>query len=259
MYRARPEHGIAWVTGASAGIGRAVALELTRRGWRVVATARRIDLLESLAAEARANGGEIVARPGDVTDRESMRSLVAEVEREFGPVALAMLNAGGFFKDPRGEFVGENFRDTLRLNIDGTINCLEPALPPMTARGRGQIAVVSSVAGYGGLPTAASYCLSKAGLIAMCEALKPSLDRAGVTLQIVCPGYVRTPLSDQVTGPKPFLIEVDDAARRICDGFERGGFEIAFPRRLAWMLKALHRLPYPVLFRLTAFGAGRYD
>ncbi len=257
MYRAAPRDGIAWITGASSGIGRAVALELVRRGWRVAATARNVEQLDSLKAEAAALGGEVFVRPGDITDRTGMAALIAEIQREDGPVALAMLNAGGFFPNEKGEFIGDNFRHTMALNADGTLNCLEPLLPAMKGRGRGQIAVVSSVAGYAGLPTAASYCMAKSGLIALCESLRMSLARLGITIQIICPGYVRTPLSDRASGPKPFLVEVDDAARRICRGFECGGFEIAFPRRMVWLLKAARLLPYPLFFRLQSLGSRR--
>ena len=259
MYRASPKDGIAWVTGASTGIGRAVALELVRRGWRVAVSARSADLLRSLAEEAKALGGVVDVYPGDVTDRAAMASLVADIEAKSGAISLALLNAGGFFPDARGEFVGENFRATMRLNSDGALNCLEPVLPPMQARKRGQIVVVSSVAGYGGLPTAASYCMAKAGVIAMCESLKILLERAGISIQVVCPGYVKTPLSDKAKGPKPFMIPVDDAARRMCDGFERGGFEISFPKRLAWFLKIMNRLPYPAYFWLQSLGVSRFS
>jgi len=258
MSRAKPEDGIAWITGASAGIGRAVALELVKRGWRVAATARNVDLLESLAKEAEALGGKVFVRPRDVVDRGRMAALLSEIEAQDGPIALAMLNAGGFFESPKGELIGENFRKTLALNIDGTLNSLEPLLPLMQGRGRGQIAVVSSVAAYGGLPLAASYCMAKSGLTAMCESLKMSLDRQGVTLQVISPGFVRTELALRAPGPKPFMIEVDEAARRICDGFQRGGFEIAFPRRMVWMLKALGWLPYWLYFWVLSTGAQRY-
>ncbi len=258
MYRASPKDGVAWITGASAGIGRAVALELVCRGWRVVATARSEDRLGSLAAEAAALGGNVMVRPGDVTDRPGMAALVAKIESEDGPIALAMLNAGGFFPDSKGEFIGKNFRKTLELNCDGTINCLEFLLPAMLGRRRGQIGVVASVAGYRGLPTVASYCMAKAGLIAMCESLKMSLDTLGVTIQMICPGFVRTELALRAPGPKPFMIEVDDAARRICDGFERGGFEIAFPRRMVWGLKLAGLLPHWLYFAILSRASRQY-
>ncbi len=258
MHRAKPSDGIAWVTGASSGIGRAAALELARRGWRVALTARRVAELDALAAEIVALGGSAGVYPGDVTDRAAMAALAARIEVEHGAIALALLNAGGNFPSPRGEFVGENFRRTVALNADGVLNCLEPLLPRMSARRAGQVAVVASVAGYGGLPTAASYCMAKAGVVAMCEALKFDLDRVGVTIQVVCPGYVRTPLTDAQRQPTPFRIEADDAARRICDGLARGGFEIAFPWPMVWIIKVLQALPYPLFFRLMARGSRRY-
>jgi len=203
-------------------------------------------------------GGAVFVRPGDVTDRAAMAALVAEIEAQDGPIALAMLNAGGNFPEPKGELLGENFRKTLALNSDGTLNTLEPLLPAMRSRGRGQIAVMASVAAYAGLPSAASYCMAKAGLVAMCEGLKFSLDPLGIALQIICPGFVRTELALRALGPKPFMIEVDDAARRICDAFARGGFEIAFPRRMVWGMKFLASLPYWLYFPLLGRGSRGY-
>jgi NAD(P)-dependent dehydrogenase (short-subunit alcohol dehydrogenase family) len=255
MYRAAPKDGIAWVTGASSGIGRASALELARRGWRVVATARRAEQLDELAREAAAAGLRIDAYSGDVTDRSAMSDIATRIEREAGPVALAFLNVGAAFPHDRGDWIGESFRRTMATNFDGALNCLGPLIPAMRTRGRGQIALMASVAGYGGLPGAAAYCASKAALIAMSESLKFSLERAGITMQIVCPGFVRTSMTERGDFPTPFLIECDDAARRICDGFERGGFEIAFPRRMVWPLKAINLLPYPAYFWL--FGRAK--
>ena len=122
---------------------------------------------------------------------------------------------------------------------------------------QGQVAVNASVAGYGGLPTSAAYGATKAALINMTESLKFGIDREGITMQVVMPGFVGTPLTDKNEFPMPFLIPAEDAARRICDGFERAGFEIAFPRRMAWLLKAINLLPYalyfPVVARFTGF------
>jgi NAD(P)-dependent dehydrogenase (short-subunit alcohol dehydrogenase family) len=251
FYRARPRDGIAWVTGASSGIGRAVALELVRRGYRVAVTARRVGELESLAA---ASGGRIDAFPGDVTDRAGMDLQVRKIEAESGPIALAFLNVGAFFPDASGDWAGDGLRRTLTVNFDGTINCFGPLIPIMKARGRGQIAVMASIAGYGGLPRAAGYCASKAALISLCESFRLPLERAGITMQVVCPGFVRTPLTGGSRFPMPFIIEVDEAARRICDGLETKGFEIAFPRRMAWLMKAFNMLPYPLYFGILRRG-----
>ncbi len=255
MYRARPDHGLAWITGASSGIGRATALELARRGYRVAATARRVEELSELSREAAGMGLRIDAFPGDVTDREGMAALVARIEAGAGPVALAMLNVGTFFRDRPGDWCGEDFRRTMSVNFDGALNGFAPLVPRMTARGRGQIAVMASVAGYGGLPGAAAYCASKSALIVACASMRPQLAREGVAIQVICPGFVRTPLTDHNDFPMPFMIGVEDAARRICDGFEREGFEIAFPRRMTWLLKAINLLPWRAYFALTGLAA----
>ena len=255
-YRAKPADGVAWVTGASSGIGRGVALELARRGYKVAASARRAGELEALAAQVVRHAGSVVAFPGDVTDRAGMQALVADIEARDGPVALAFLNAGTFFPDSATDFGGDGFRKTFDLNVIGTINAIAPLLPRMEARGRGQIAITASVAGYGGLPRATAYGATKAALINMAASLKFTLGPLGITMQVVCPGFVRTPLTDENDFPMPFLVELDDAARRICDGFERGGFEITFPRRLSWILKALNMLPYSAYFWLVGKGTG---
>jgi NAD(P)-dependent dehydrogenase (short-subunit alcohol dehydrogenase family) len=246
-YRARPEDGVAWVTGASSGIGRAVALELARRGYEVYATARRVAELESLVAEAGGLAGAIFAAPGDVVDRQGLATLVSTIELR-RPVALAVLNAGGAARDPFEDFGGTGFQQTFALNVQGVANSLHPLLPAMRARGRGQIAIVGSISGYGGLPNAGAYAPSKAAVISLAVGLRFLVEKFGVTVQIVNPGYIRTPLTADNTYPMPFLMEVDDAARRLCDGLERGGFEIRFPRRLAWILRALNCLPYGAYF-----------
>jgi NAD(P)-dependent dehydrogenase (short-subunit alcohol dehydrogenase family) len=120
----------------------------------------------------------------------------------------------------------------------------------MRARGRGQIAIVGSLSSYRGMPGAGAYGPTKAAVLALAEGLKFVGDRRGVTVQVINPGFVRTPLMAGITRPLPFLMEADEAARRISAGLERGGFEIRFPRRLAWPARAITRLPYPVYFWL---------
>jgi NAD(P)-dependent dehydrogenase (short-subunit alcohol dehydrogenase family) len=257
-YRAKPADGVAWVTGASAGIGRGVALELARRGWRVYATARRAHELEALAREAQALAGAIVAAPGDVTNRADVANLVAGIEAQ-APIALAFLNAGGGFHDAPDDFGGDGFARTFALNVQGVANALNPAFNTMRARGCGQIAVTGSLAGYGGLPNADAYAPTKAAVIALTTSLRFRAARRGVTVQIVNPGFVKTPLTEGANFPMPFLMECDEASRRICNGFERGGFEIRFPRRLAWPMRALNLLPWSVYFWLMARGAPRRE
>ncbi|MGD0641808.1 MAG: SDR family NAD(P)-dependent oxidoreductase [Roseiarcus sp.] len=256
IYRAKPADGAAWVTGASAGIGRGVALELARRGYEVHATARRADELASLAREAQGLEGRVVAAPGDVTDREGMARLVADIESRRA-IALAFLNAGGSFRDAPGDFGGEGFAGTFALNVQGVVNGLNPIFNAMRARKRGQIAIAGSLAGYGGLPDSGAYGPSKAAIISLTVGAKFSADRHNVTMQIVNPGFVNTPLTAGNAFPMPLLMECEDACRRICDGFERGGFEIRFPRRAAWALRAINLLPWSAYFALVKLAASR--
>lgn len=253
-YRATPGDGSAWVTGASAGLGRGVALELARRGFTVFATARRADLLEALAAESAGLPGRIHAAPGDVTDRAGMAALYAEIEAQ-GPVALAVLNAGGGWRDKPGDFGGEGFQRTFAVNVQGVANSVNPVLNAMQARGRGQIAIVGSLIGYGGVPNAYAYGPSKAAAISLAVGLKFLAEPQGVSVQVVNPGYVKTDLTANNRHPMPFLMERDEACRRICDGLARGGFEIRFPRRLAYIARLAQSLPYPLFFALfRGFG-----
>jgi short-subunit dehydrogenase len=124
-------------------------------------------------------------------------------------------------------------------------------MPAMIARGTGQIAIVSSVAGYRGLPRAIAYSATKAALIAMAESLKFDLDQTGVMINVINPGFVKTPLTDRNDFPMPFLMPVEAAAKRIADGLARGRFEIAFPRRFAAILKLMRILPYALYFPLV--------
>jgi NAD(P)-dependent dehydrogenase (short-subunit alcohol dehydrogenase family) len=256
-FRATPEAGIAFVTGASSGIGRGVAKELVRRGYKVAATARRSAELDALAADAAGLAGAIVSYPGDVTDRAGMATLISRIEAREGPIILAFLNAGAFVPDEAGKVVGDGFRDTFDINVGGTINCLEPLVAAMRARGKGQIAITASIAGYGPLPRAAAYGASKAALINMAGGLRFALRRAGINVQVVNPGFVRTALTDNSGFRMPFLVAVDEAARRICGGFEHKGFEISFPRRMSWIAKGLNMLPWSAYFALIGWRSAR--
>jgi NAD(P)-dependent dehydrogenase (short-subunit alcohol dehydrogenase family) len=255
-YRAKPADGVAWVTGASSGIGRATSLELARRGFAVAASARSAEALEALSGEARGGAGRIVGHPCDVTDAAAMERAVAAIELAHGPVALAFLNAGIAPYVRAGKFDADAFRKAFDVNVFGVVNGLAAVLPRMAERKRGQIGVNASIAGYTGLPKAAAYGASKAAAIHMCEALKFDCDLMGVTVQVINPGFVETPLTRKNTFPMPFLIGEAEAARRIVDGFEKGGFEITFPKRLAYLCKLGRILPYGLYFPLIARATG---
>lgn len=128
----------------------------------------------------------------------------------------------------------------------------------MAARGKGQIAVNASLAGYRGLPGAAAYGASKAAAIHLCEALRFDCERHGIRLQLVNPGFVETPMTKRNRFPMPFMVSLEAAAVRIVEGFARGGFEIVFPRRLAWLMKGMRLLPYPAYFWAIRKLAGEH-
>ena len=241
-----PADGVAWITGASSGIGRQTALELSRRGWRVMVTARNVGELSSLQSEATA--GTIEIFPADVTDAAVIAALLAEIEAKHGPIVLAVLNAGLYLPVRAPNLEIGSFRQSFDVNVMGTVTCLAPLLPSFTTRGRGQIWLMASTAGYGPLPTSAAYGATKAALINMAGSLKFDLDLLGVHIGVINPGFVDTPATKNNPFAMPFLMSVEEAGKRIVDGFASPRFEIAFPRRFALMIKAMNLLPYAWFF-----------
>ncbi len=253
-FRACPADGVAFVTGASSGIGRAVAARLAEQGYTVAVSARRAAELDALAKTAP----RIFSFPGDTTDAGAMSAVIAAVEAAHGPIALAFLNAGVYFPAERERIFDAGLaRRTFEVNVGGTINCLGPLLDSMKGRGRGQIAITASLAGYGGIPGSLAYGASKAALIYMAEVLRMGCAPGGLTIQIVNPGFVETPMTAPNEYGMPFIMSAESAARIICAGFSNGGFEIAFPRRLAYVFKVARLLPYSLLFPLMRRAARR--
>ena len=236
LYRANPKDGVAWITGASTGIGRALSLALAREGYTVAATARDEDNLASLADEAAALAGRVVAFPCDVRDEAAMAALVERIERESGPVALAIFNAGNYFPT-RGERLEVfNFVRTFEINLFGTLNGLVPAVDRMRERGRGHVVVVASVTSYFGWPAAAAYGGSKAALNSIAESLKYDFDKLGIRIQVMNPGFIATPLTEKNNFSMPALMPADRAAARIATALKTGGYRDNLPA-------ALHLVP----------------
>ncbi|KQS88476.1 MULTISPECIES: SDR family NAD(P)-dependent oxidoreductase [unclassified Rhizobium] len=252
---AHPELGLAWVTGASSGIGRALALKLVQEGFNVVVTARDHEKLVHLQHESP-GPGKIIVLDGDVTDPRDMERILAAIEYEHGSMALAVLNAGVYIPVHGEDMHREDFEKTFAVNLHGTVNCLLPAVRHMKARGHGQIAIVSSVTGYGGMPTSAAYGATKAALINMAESLKFDLDKAGIRLQIINPGFVDTPATARNAFAMPALVSPEEAADNIVSGLKSSGFEITFPKRFTYALKFLNLLPYGLYFWLMNRATG---
>jgi short-subunit dehydrogenase len=234
----------AWITGASTGIGRELALQLARKGVKVAVSARSAERLSELAT---AHDG-ILPVPVDVTDRRAVADAHNLVQERLGPLDLAVLNAGVWHPVAASRIDADAAAGSMAVNYQGIVNALEPIVPAMVARRAGQIALVASVAGYRGLPQAAAYAPSKAAVIALAETMRLELDRHGIMVQVVNPGFVATPMTAVNEFPMPFLLQADDAANRIVRGLERGRFEIAFPWQLVTILKLLRILPYRAFF-----------
>lgn len=231
---------IAWITGAGSGIGRGLAKRLAASGWTVAVSARSADDLAVLASEQAG----IVAFPLDVTDLAAVQAVWGRIVADLGLPELVVLNAGTYVPVSAKDFTAEKFGANVEVNLLGTAKCLEVVMPAMRARGSGHIAVVSSLTGYVGLPTASGYGATKAALINMCEALEPELEAEGVKLSVINPGFVDTPLTRKNEFPMPFLISTDDAVERIVRGLEAGRFEIAFPKRMSVAIRLLAALPH---------------
>ncbi|MEM6901789.1 MAG: SDR family NAD(P)-dependent oxidoreductase [Pseudomonadota bacterium] len=245
----KPSDGIAWITGASTGLGRALAIELVNRGWKVAVSARSEDKLKTIAEEVKSGKGEnVIPAPLDVTDKEQSAKVVAKLVKDHGPIARAVMNAGTYDPMANDLFNAEGYARLMNINCNGVAYSLEPVLEHMAENKKGQVAITASVAGYRGLPNSIAYSSSKAALIAMAEALKFNCDPHNIRVQICNPGFVRTPLTDKNEFEMPFLMEVDDAARDFADGLDKNRFEIAFPWIFTSMVRRISRLPYGLYF-----------
>lgn len=239
--------GIAWITGASKGIGRELALTLAARGWTVAISARNAADLKAVADDPRALG-RVSAYVADTTDGLGVAAVVNRISSDHGPIDLAILNAGTHIPVAADQIDPAAFATLVQTNLMGTVNCLAALTPGMIARRSGEIAVVASMTGYFGMPTSAAYGATKAGLINMCESLKPELDYHGVSMRLVNPGFVDTPLTQRNPFPMPFLVPAPKAAELIIRGLGRRRFEITVPWQMAIGMKLLRLLPYPLLF-----------
>ena len=254
-YHAKPQDGAVWITGASTGIGRETAIRLAQEGFTVYASARSQDKLAALASQFSGEG-DIIALPLDVTDRDSGEKAVEKILSDSGGLSLAIFNAGNFFPVRARDMQLEAFEKTFDINVFGVLTGLIPAVRAMLEAGRGQIALVASSAGYGGLPKSAAYGASKAAVINMAESLRFDLERNNIRIQVVTPGFVKTPLTEKNDFPMPFLMEVEDAADALVKGLKSNAFDITFPKRFTYLIKAMNLLPYRLYFPLVARFTG---
>jgi len=223
------------ITGASSGLGAALVREYARPGVTLFLGGRDRDRLKSVAEEAEAKGGAVYRQAVDVTDRDAMSAWIAGADSLL-PLDLVIANAGISGGTADGLELAEQARAIFAVNLDGVLNCVLPAVEAMQARGRGgQIAVMASLAGYFGMPGAPAYSASKAAVLQYALALRGALRPDGIAVNAICPGFVRTPMTDVNSFPMPLLMDTDRAARIMVTGLARNRAVIAFP----WPMRAL--------------------
>jgi short-subunit dehydrogenase len=243
-----------WIIGASSGIGREVALQYAQKGQPVVISARSADKLDEIADK---NPKLIKPLPLDITDEQSVRLKTYELFADGEGPETVILNAGTYAPMSYDHYAAGKAIQVMDVNYFGVVRVIERILPHLIEKRYGKIVIVASVAGYQGLPLALAYGPSKAALINLCEALRVELMGSGVTVQLVNPGFVKTPLTAGNKFPMPFLMEVEDAAARMIKGIEGNAFEITFPRRFAYILKFIRMLPYAISLPLIRKGTGK--
>ncbi len=240
-----------WIVGASSGIGAALARNLALRGARLALSARREAALQEVAADCL----DARVDPMDVTRPEDFSRVRDALLAAWGGLDLVVFNAGTYRPLRAWELTPERIRETLVPNLLGPLDGLAAVLPALLAQGKGAVLLMGSVAGYGGLPRATVYGPTKAALINLAETLYLDLAPRGVSVFLVNPGFVATPLTAGNDFPMPALMDVDEAAQAIVAGLGRGDFEIHFPKRFTALVKALRALPrrlyFPLIRRVT--------
>ena len=239
------------ITGASSGIGRALALHYAGAGEQLSLTGRDPDRLGAVAAACRDAGAEVSDTLIDVRERDALRDWMA-ARHAASPIDVLIANAGisGGTGGPKGE-KEEKARHIFAVNVEGVVNTIAPAMPLMIARGQGQIGIMSSLASFLGFAGAPAYCASKAAVRVYGEGLRGELARRGVGVSVICPGFVKSPMTASNKYPMPFLMETERAARIIADGLDRNRGRIAFPWPTYAMVRVLGGLPVPFSDWLT--------
>jgi short-subunit dehydrogenase len=243
------------ITGASSGIGRALAHELAKRGYELALLARRAELLDGLVGELRTRAIPIAC---DVTDAAAVRDAVRRAEAQLGgPCELAIANAGVSIPGHATKFNIAEAEQIIRVNVLGLMYLYDAVIPAMVERKRGRFVGVASIAGLRGLPIAGPYSASKAAVQAFLEAARIELKPYGVGVTIVNPGFVATPMTEKNRFRMPFLMQPEDAAVVIADGIERGDRVVEFPRPMSLLMRVTRYLPDALYERMMVPYARR--
>ncbi len=236
-----------WITGASSGIGKAVAEKFAAEGWRVAVSARRKDLLDELARDQN-----ISSFPLDVTNRSQIDIVFKNILNEFGNLNICLFSSGTYEPKDEQSIDPDKIKNVMNVNFLGVIDCVKAVESYFKNKKSGHISIVSSIAGYRGLPNSSGYGPSKAALTNFSESIYFDFKKYGIRVSIVSPGFIKTPLTDKNDFPMPFLKTPDYAAEKIFNGLVKSNsFEIHFPKGLTLTLKFLRILPYKLYLFLV--------
>ncbi len=240
-----------WITGASTGIGKALAIKFAENGWNVAASARR----ETLLKELNDINENIHSYPLDVTKIDDCKSIAQQIIKKLGQIDICVFGTG--MHDPKSEkeFNLEKIRKIMEVNFFGTMNSINSIYDYFSDIKKGQISIISSVAGYRGLPAAGAYCSSKSALTSFAESLYFDMKRKNVKVSIISPGFIKTPMTDQNDFTMPMLKSAEYAADKIYLGLlKKDGFEIHFPKTFTYLMKVIQILPNWLYFGAINLG-----
>ena len=230
-----------WITGASSGIGKALAIKFAKEGWQVAASARRENLLNELEKV----NSNIYSFPLDVVDLESSKKIFNEIIGKLGGIDLCVFSTGTYDPKKEREINLEQIQNTINVNFFGTLNCIKAVEKYFKEKKNGHISIVSSVAGYRGLPNSTGYGPSKAALTNLTESLYFDFKKYNVRVSLISPGFIKTPMTDKNKFKMPFIKSSEFAANTIYKGLINSKtFEITFPKQLTIIMKILRILPY---------------
>ena len=242
---------VIWITGASSGIGKALSIKFAQEGWIVAASARREGLLQELTKIDQ----NIHSFPLDVTNPEQCKKVFEDIKNKFNNIEISIFGTG--IHDPNSEkkFNLDKIRKIMEVNYFGTMNSINAVYDYYNDKKGGQISIISSVAGYRGLPAAGAYCASKSALTSFAESLHFEMKKKNVRVSLISPGFIKTPMTDQNDFPMPMIKSAEFAAEQIFLGLiKKKGFEIHFPRIFTYMMKILSMLPSNIYFKIVEKG-----
>tara|TARA_B100002052_G_C15735793_1_gene530838 strand:- start:136 stop:891 length:756 start_codon:yes stop_codon:yes gene_type:complete len=240
-----------WITGASSGIGKALAIKFAKEGWQVAASARRENLLKELSKQ----NSNIFSFPLDVKQEGKAKEIFQKIITEFKEIDICVFCTG--IHDPEAEknLNSEKIREIMETNFFGTLNTIMSVSDYFKKKQSGHISIVSSVAGYRGLPAASGYCASKAALTSLAESLYFDFKRFNVRVSLISPGFIKTPMTDKNKFPMPLIKSPEFAAEKMFIGLtKKNSFEIHFPIFFTMIMKLLKIMPNWLYFILVKKG-----